>query len=66
MFTYVISFISFFDNDLKMAKVCADSPVDAIKESHFVDGYEFSEDATVEDIQSEMFDCDAAIAVLEI
>lgn len=63
---YVVGFISFFDNELKMEIVEANDESSALQSSSFVKGYAFPKNPTVEEIEQTMFDCDAAISVIKI
>lgn len=66
MKTFVVGFLSFFDNDLCLNKVQAENPVDAIKTSGFVEGYDIPVNATMDEIQEIMFNYDSVISVIEV
>lgn len=61
---YVIGFLSFFDNELQMEVVDAESPEDAVLNCSFVKGFEFPEGATLDNMEELIFGCDAVISVL--
>lgn len=63
---FVVGFVSFFDNEVKLEVVEAATPEDAMRRSSFLQGYEFPAGAPVEMIQHEMFSCDASISVIEV
>lgn len=67
MKNYVVGFLNFFDNELKLEKVQAQNEVEALKNSSFIKEWLFPEDVNdVETIQSLAFDCDSAISVIEV
>lgn len=66
MKTFVVGFLDFFDNDLQLNKVQAENPIDAIKTSGFVEGYDFPVNATMDEIEDIMLDCDSVISVIEV
>lgn len=66
MKNYVIGFVSFFDNEVKLEKVQATSEVETLKACSFIGGYEFPENVDVDAIQETMWNCDASISVIEI
>lgn len=63
---FVVGFISFFDNELKLEIVYAESKAEAMRKCSFTQGYEFPANAPAEMIETIMFDCDSAISTLEI
>lgn len=63
---FVVAYLSFFDNELKMQQVFAADAVSALRSSFYLEGYEFPDNATVEDIQRTMFECDVVIGVMEV
>ena len=73
---YVVSYISFFDNELKMVKVSAHCERDALVEGLFqlssqnaqsdVEYFEDLASKSAEEIKEDMFDTDAAIQALQI
>jgi hypothetical protein len=62
--TYVVSYISFFDNNLEMRKVEAESWQEAIHEA-FDLGY-FSEYNDIQNAKNDAFDMDFLFDVLEV
>ncbi len=69
MKTFVVAYVSLFDNDLTQEIVTADTPEEAIwKHSKFADPcWEPSEAGDkLEDIEGYLFDCDILATVTEI
>jgi len=59
---YIVAYIDFFDNELKLKEVKAQNEVEAINvalEENF-------SDCTLEDVKNMMFDRDSAVNVIEI
>lgn len=73
MQTYVVSFLSFFDNKMLMTKVESDKgPAEALKQGLFDILQEPDTDIalsachTVEDVEEAMYDMDSAVGILEV
>lgn len=66
MKNYVVGFVSFFDNEIKLEKIQAENEVEALKNCSFIAGYEFPDDIDVDGIQEIMGNCDADISVIEV
>ncbi len=65
MKTFVVAYLDFFDNDLKMKKIEASTDVDAVKK-YLGDGWNFPEGATLDDIQNICFNADVCVNVIEV
>ena len=63
---FVVGFLSFFDNDLQLEIIHAEDEVKALKQSKFIGDYEFPENATMDDIQDIMLNCDSVVSVIEV
>lgn len=66
MKNFVVGFLSFFDNEILLEKISANNAVEAMLKHSSIKGYVFKENATIEEIQDEVFNSDAAISVIEI
>ncbi len=66
MKTYVVAFIDFFENVLKLTKIEAEDEVEAAKRYLGTEVWELREGATLEDIQDTCFNCDCCINVIEV
>lgn len=65
MKTFVVAYLNFFDNDLKVEKVKANTEVEAIKK--YLGGeWVFPEGATLNDIQDICFNADTCINAIEV
>lgn len=66
MKNYVVAFLDFFDNEIILEKVQANSKIDAIKIHSRLKDWEFPDGATLEDISDMLFYDDAVVSVIEI
>lgn len=66
MKNYVVGFVSFFDNEVKLEKIQAENEVEALKTCSFIAGCEFPDDIDVEGIQETMGNCDTDISAIEV
>jgi hypothetical protein len=66
--TYVIAYISFFDNELKQTVVTSNDSKLEVAKQFLVDtrGWGMPESSTFEELQDECFNCDSAISVIEV
>lgn len=64
---YVVAYIDWFDNELKINFVNAESELCALYTCAYLNGMEMRHDiSSVEDFQQECFDCDCMMATKEI
>lgn len=66
MRTYVVAVLNFFDNEIKMEKIFANDPKEALFKHSSLTGYRLDNQASLEDIYSDLFDCDIVAEVMEI
>lgn len=64
MKTFVIGYLDFFDNELKLEKVQAENAVDALIRYLGMDIP--NSDPSVEDIKNAAFDSDICVSIMEI
>jgi hypothetical protein len=62
---YAVAYISFFDDDLELSMIEAESESEAAKKRLEIEGFEEFPDS-IEDIEQWCFDCDTSIKVLRI
>lgn len=65
MKTFVVAYVSFYDNELKQEIVQADSTAEAMVMSSFIHGYSFTS-LDDEVIKSAMFNADILISAMEV
>ena len=63
---YVVGVLSFFENHICLEKIDASSPEEALRKHSLVNGYEFAENTTLEDMEDVLCNCDMTASVLEI
>lgn len=54
---FVVGVLSFFENEIKLEKISAESE----KEASLLNGYTIDEDASLEKIYDDLFNCDIKI-----
>jgi hypothetical protein len=58
--------MNYFDNVVKMHKIEAATPVEALFNLLIPMGFEFAPTMTVEEIAEDCFNCDMAVGIIEI
>lgn len=66
MKNFVVGCLNAFDNVIVLEKIQAETAVEAMKKHTMLEGYEFEDIASVEDIQKEAFNWDMSISAIEI
>lgn len=68
MKTFVVAYINWFDNDLKMTKVEDESAIKALYTGAYINGLDTSDLHTVdpEEFKQFCFDCDCMMEVYEV
>ena len=63
---YVVVALSFFENVIKLEKISANSPEDALIQHSMIKGYTFDGCSTLEEMEDVLADCDMVVSVIEI
>ena len=66
MKTFVVGFLSFFDNEIVLEKIQAENEVEAVKKHSHLAGYEFLDLNSVSDIDYELSNSDITVSILEL
>lgn len=63
---FVVGYLNFFDNDLLMEFVFANSYEEAITNCSYIKEFSFPENTTFEDMKNILFDCDIVVSAIEV
>ena len=66
MKTFVVGYLSFFDNEIEMEKVQAENELEAVKNSKFLAENDLTGYDSVDEIDYMLSGCDATISVIEV
>ena len=63
---FVVGVLSFFENEIELEKISAESEKEALMKHSLLNGYTIDEDASLEKIYDDLFNCDIAASVIKI
>lgn len=66
MNTYVVGVLDFFDNEIKMEKISAENEIDALTKHSRIQGFDFSNCSTLEEMYQELLNADTVADILQI
>lgn len=63
---FVVGVLSFFENEIELEKISAESEKEALMKHSLLNGYIVDENASLEEIYDDLFNCDIAASVIKI
>lgn len=66
MNTYVVGVLDFFDNEIQMEKIIAETEIDALMKHSKIKGFDFSNCSSLEEMYQELINADTVANIIKI